>query len=150
MIFDQSRDWARPLGSGRQSGGVMKLAIAMLVGVSALAASAAPVSAQEQAQVPAPSIEQRSDELSKWLKEYREWEKWFELWGNRIARNGSGFEIWERKKRPDPPAWLEEVCRDGVAVGDQWASACHILRTWDDQPAQIIQRRGSTVATSGQ
>jgi hypothetical protein len=126
----------------------MKLAIAMLIGVSALAASAAPVSAQEQAQPPAPSIDQRFDELSQWLKEYREWEKWFELWGNRIARNGSGFEIWERKKRPEPPAWLEEVCRDQVVVGDPWASACHILRTWDDQPAQIIQRRGSTVATS--
>ena len=127
----------------------MKLAIAMLVVVSALAASAAPVRAQEHAQVPAPSIEQRSDELSKWLKEYREWEKWFELWGNRVARNGNGFEIWERKKRPEPPDWLAEVCRDEVMVDDQLASACHILRTWDDQPTQIIQRRGSPVATSG-
>ena len=64
----------------------MKLAIAMLVVLSALAASAAPVRAQEQAQVPAPSIEQRSAELAKWLKEYRAWEKWFEQWGNRVAR----------------------------------------------------------------
>ena len=69
----------------------MKLAIALLVVVSALAASAAPVRAQEQAEVPRPSIEQRTDELSKWLKEYREWEKWFELWGNRVARNGNDF-----------------------------------------------------------
>ena len=46
----------------------MKLAIALLVLVSALAASAAPVRAQEQAQIPAPSVEQRSDELAKWLK----------------------------------------------------------------------------------
>ena len=127
----------------------MKLAIAMLVVVSALAASAAPVRAQEQAQVPGPSIEQRSDELAKWLKEYRAWEKWFELWGNRVARNGNDFQIWERKKRPEPPAWLAEVCQDDLVVDDQLASACHILRTWDDQPMQIIRRRGSPVTTSG-
>ncbi len=127
----------------------MKLAIAMLVVVSAVSASATPARAQEQAQVPAPSLEQRSDELSKWLKEYREWEQWFALWGNRVARNGNDFQVWERKERPQPPAWLADVCRDELVVDDQLASACHILRTWDDQPAQIIQRRGSPVGTSG-
>ena len=45
----------------------MRLSIGMLVFVSALAASAAPVGAQEQTQ--APSIEQRPAELAKWLKE---------------------------------------------------------------------------------
>ena len=128
---------------------VMKLATAMLVVVSALAASAAPVRAQEQAQVPRPSIEQRTDELSKWLKEYRDWEKWFELWGNRVARNGNDLQIWGRKKRPEPPAWLAEACRDNAVVDEQLASACHILVTWDDQPMQILRRRGSPVATSG-
>ena len=127
----------------------MKFATVMLVVVSALAASAAPVRAQDQAQVPGPSSEKRSEELSKWLKEYREWEQWFELWGNRVARNNSDFQIWGRKKRPDPPAWLAEVCRDNVVVDDQLSSACRILATWDDQPLQIMRRRGSPVSTSG-
>ena len=70
----------------------MKLVVAVLVVASALAGSAAPARAQEQAPVPVSSVEQRSEELSTWLKEYRAWEKWYELWGNRVARNGSGFE----------------------------------------------------------
>jgi len=127
----------------------MKLASAMLVVVSALAACAAPVHAQEQAQVPSPSIEQRTDELSKWLTEYREWEKWFELWGNRVARNASDFQIWGRKTRPEPPAWLDEACLDEPSVDEQLAGACRILVTWDDQPLQILRRRGSPVAMSG-
>jgi hypothetical protein len=57
--------------------------------------------------------------------------------------------MWDRKKRPEPPAWLAEVCRDAVMVDDQLWSACHILWTWDDQPIQILERRGSPVATSG-
>ena len=127
----------------------MKIAIALLVGASALAASAAPARAQELAPVPVPSLEERFDELSAWLKEYRAWEKWFELWGNRVARNGNDFYVWERKKRPEPPVWLAEVCQGASMVDDQLVSACHILRTWDDQPIQIVQRRGSQVATSG-
>ena len=123
-------------------------AIAMLVVASALTASAAPIGAQELAPVPVPSIEQRSHELSAWLKEYRAWERWYERWGNRLAKNGADFPIWKRKQRPEPPAWLAEVCRDASIDDDQLSSACHILWTWDDQPSQILQRRGSRVATS--
>jgi hypothetical protein len=127
----------------------MNLAIAMLVVGSAFAANAAPAGAQQRMPVSVPSIEQRSEELSTWLKEYRAWEKWFELWGNRVARNGNDVPLWERKKRPEPPAWLAEVCRDEIMVDDQLASACNILWTWDEQPLQIVRRRGSSVATSG-
>jgi hypothetical protein len=120
-----------------------------MVVVSALAATAAPLRAQDQAQVSPASIEQRAAELSKWLKEYREWEKWFALWGNRVARNGNDMQIWGRKKRPEPPAWLAETCRDNSADDEQLASACRIVATWDDQPMQILRRRDSPVATSG-
>jgi hypothetical protein len=129
--------------------GWAKLAIAMLVAASPLATSAAPGRAQELAPVPVLSIDQRSEELSTWLKEYRAWEKWYERWGNRLAKNAADFPMWDRKHRPEPPAWLAEVCRDAVMVDDQLWSACHILWTWDDQPIQILQRRGSPVATSG-
>jgi len=57
--------------------------------------------------------------------------------------------MWDRKKRPEPPAWLAEVCRDAIMVDDQLWSACQILWTWDDRPIQILERRGSPVATSG-
>ncbi len=127
----------------------MRLAIAMLVFVSALAASAAPVRAQEQTQSPAPSTEPRSAELAKWLKEYREWEKWFEQWGNRVQKNYNNDSIWTRKKRPDPPAWLQGACQDDLVFDEQMASACNILITWDEQPMQIMRRRESPVTTSG-
>jgi len=71
----------------------MKTAIATLVLISAIAASAAPLGAQEQAPIPGPSAENRSDELAKWLKEYRAWEKWFEQWGNRVERNFNNDQI---------------------------------------------------------
>jgi len=127
----------------------MRLVSELLVLVSALAASAAPVRAQEQAPIPGASAELRSDELAKWLKEYRAWEKWFEHWGNRVARNSNNDQIWARKRRPEPPAWLAQTCRDELVVDDQLASACNILFTWDDQPMQIIRRRDSPVSTSG-
>ena len=126
----------------------MKLAIAMLVFVSALAASAAPVRAQEQTQAPAPSTEPRSAELAKWLKEYREWEKWFEQWGNRVQKNYNNDQIWTRKKRPEPPAWLQGACQDDLVFDEQMATACNILITWDEEPMQIMRRRDSPVTTS--
>jgi hypothetical protein len=143
-------DLERQEAKGTSMQGVrMNLAIAILVAGSALAATAAPARAQQLTPVPVPSIEQRSEELSTWLKEYRAWEKWFELWGNRVARNGNDLPIWDRKKRPEPPVWLAAVCRDEIMVDEQLASACNILWTWDEQPLQIIRRRGSSVATSG-
>jgi hypothetical protein len=115
---------------------------------SALMASAAPALAQEQERVPGTEFEERFDELAKWLREYQAWEKWFELWGNRIARNFDGQLIWERKQRPDPPAWLEAECQGSWGSDGLLASACYILRHWDDHPLLILQRRHSSLATS--
>jgi hypothetical protein len=122
--------------------------IAMLV-LSALVASAAPAFAQEQEPVPGPEFEPRYDELATWLREYEAWEKWFEKWGNRVARNFNDQLIWERKKRPEPPVWLEAECQGYFGVDGQLASACYILRHWEDQPLLILQRRRSSLATSG-
>jgi hypothetical protein len=122
----------------------MKIATLVL---SALVASAAPAFAQEQ--VPGPEFEPRYDELAKWLREYEAWEKWFEQWGNRVARNFNDQLIWERKKRPEPPVWLEAECQGFFGADGQLASACYILRHWDDQPLLILQRRRSSLATSG-
>lgn len=127
----------------------MKLASAILVLVSAIAGSAAPALAQDRAQIPEPSAAQRSDELAKWLKEYRAWEKWFEQWGNRVAKNYHNDAIWGRKQRPEPPAWLDGACEHDLVVDEQLATACNILLTWDEQPIQIIRRRDTPVTTSG-
>jgi hypothetical protein len=123
----------------------MKIAILVLL---AVVASVAPALAQVQELVLGPQFEQRFDELAKWYREYRAWEKWFEVWGNRVARNFDNQPIWERKQRPKPPVWLEAECQGYLGADDLLASACDILRHWDDQPVLILQRRQSSLATS--
>ena len=85
--------------------------------------------AQEQELVLGPEFEQRFDELAKWLKEYEAWEKWFELWGNRVAHNFDDQPIWQRKMRPEPPVWLEAECQDDWVADGRLANACYISAT---------------------
>jgi hypothetical protein len=129
-----------------RAGGFMK--IAMLVWL-ALMAGAAPAFAQNEELVLAPEFEQKLDELAKWLKDYEAWEKWFELWGNRVQHNFDDQPIYERKKRPEPPVWLEAECQDDLITDGLFANACFILRRWDEHPLLIVQRRSSSFATSG-
>jgi hypothetical protein len=123
--------------------------IAVFVVLAGLAVNAAPAIAQEHDLVLGPEFEQRFDELEKWLKEYHAWEEWFEQWGNRLARNFNDDLIGERKKRPEPPAWLEAECQGYLGIDGVLKSACDILRNWDDQPLRIIQRRRTSVVMSG-
>ena len=127
----------------------MRLASVLMVVASAIAATAAPARAQQHAPIPGPSAAERSEELAQWLKEYRAWEKWFEQWGNRVAKNFNSDVIWKRKDRPHPPAWLAETCANDPIIDEQLVSACNILLSWDEQPLQIIRRRDSPVTTSG-
>ena len=96
--------------------------------------------AQEQADPPR-TFYQRLDAVDDWLTEYRAWERWFEQWGNRIAHNFDDQVIWERKERPQPPAWLEADCRGYVGADEPLVSACYILQHWDEHPMLILQRR---------
>ena len=123
--------------------------IALLVWL-ALMASAAPAVAQQQQPelVLGPEYEQRYVELAKWLRDYQDWEKWFEVWGNRIAHNFDDQPVWERKKRPEPPTWLAAEC-EGYIGGGLLGDACHILRNWDEEPFLILQRKRSTLVPSG-
>jgi hypothetical protein len=113
-----------------------------------LAASAAPAFAQQQEFVLGPNFEQRFDELAKWLNQYEAWEKWFEVWGNRVERTFDTQVIWARKKRPEPPAWLAAECQSYLDADGLLANACYLLRTWDDQPLLILQRRRASLTTS--
>jgi hypothetical protein len=118
--------------------------------LSVLAVSAAPASAQAQEVVLGTQLEQqRFDELAKWLRQYYAWEEWFEQWGNRVAHNFNDQPIWERKKRPEPPDWLEEDCQGFLGANPLLDTACYILRHWDEQPLQILQRRHSSLVRSG-
>jgi hypothetical protein len=114
-----------------------------------LAAGVAPASAQEQEVVPASESEQRFDELATWLKAYEAWERWFEVWGNRVAHNFDDQPLWQRMPRPQPPVWLEAECQDNWFADGQLASACYILRHWDEHPLRIVQRRDLGLVTVG-
>ena len=98
---------------------------------------------------PATPFEQRLLQLSQWLRDYEAWEKWFELWGNRVARNFNDQPLWERMKRPEPPVWLGAECQAALIADGPLASACAILRQWDEHPRLIVQRRQSSLLSSG-
>ena len=114
-----------------------------------LVAGGVPASAQEQEIVLGPQFEQRFDELAKWFKDYEAWEKWFEVWGNRVVHNFDDQPIWQRMTRPEPPVWLEAECHEDWFSDGLVANACDILRHWDEQPLLILQRRSSSLLTSG-
>ena len=94
------------------------------------------------------SFEQRLDEVSLWLSDYRAWEKWFELWGNRVAHTSHDLPTWERKPRPQPPVWLSEECQGYLGADEPLASACYLLERWDEHPMLILQRRRSWLTTA--
>jgi hypothetical protein len=121
--------------------------IPMLIWLAAVA-SAAPARAQQTEVAQATPFEQRLIELSQWLAEYEAWERWFELWGNRVARNFDDQPLWERMKRPQPPVWLSADCQAALMPEGPLASACAILRHWDEHPLLIVQRRDSLVGAS--
>jgi hypothetical protein len=127
--------------------------IATFVLWSALVAGAAPALAQDQEQTHPPAtgleVDRRSDELAAWLRDYQEWEQWFEQWGNRVARNFNGNPVWKRRPRPEPPVWLEQACQGFFEAAGPLTTACEILRNWDDQPLHIVQRRRTSLVTSG-
>jgi hypothetical protein len=122
----------------------MKVAILMFL---ALAAGVTSARAQEDELAQATPFEQRLIELAQWLREYEAWEKWFELWGNRVARNFDDQPLWERMKRPDPPAWLRPECQAALIADGPLANACAILREWDEHPLLIVLRRDSSALT---
>ena len=122
--------------------------IAMLTCL-ALVASAAPARAQEHQMAQAAEFEQRLLERAQWLRKYEAWEKWFERWGNRVARNFDDQPLWERMKRPEPPVWLRAECQATWFPDGPLASACAILGQWDEHPLLIVQRRDSSRLISG-
>ena len=120
----------------------MTLASVMVV-VSAFAGSAATARAQQHTQIPGPLVEQRSQELAQWLKDYRAWEKWFEHWGNKVAQDFNGHVIDKRKERPEPPAWLLQTGRVGSRARDPNADAGGWYGVWLTRSRQDASHQAS-------
>ena len=86
-------------------------------------------------------LDVRYQQLETWLEAYEKWEEWTLRWGNRIAYNSAGGMIKERPERPEPPPWLWEDCRAGLALEGRLERACQILSHWDLR--QLLLNRSS-------
>jgi len=105
----------------------MKWSIAVLLAVAFSGGSvcwAQPASLGEQ------ELEQRHVELEHWLEQYRHWERWIAVNGNRPAQSLLGHPKSERMQRPEPPAWLNEECSTLIGYEGLLAEACDILDQW--------------------
>jgi hypothetical protein len=96
---------------------------ALLVGASAARAQEAVPLSQEQ-------LNQRFEELDRWLTQYRKWEKWIALYGNRPAKTWMGNVESDRMQRPEPPPWLIDDCAHLIGYDGKLGQACDILRKW--------------------
>lgn len=98
--------------------------------VAALFAGASSAWAQEAAPLSQEQLNQRYEELDRWLTKYHKWEKWISLYGNRPAKTWWGNVEDDRMQRPEPPAWLSDDCAHLIGYDGKLGQACDILRKW--------------------
>ena len=96
---------------------------ACLVGASVAGAQEVAPPSQEQ-------LNERFEELDRWLTLYRKWEKWIARYGNRPAKTGWGNVDSDRMQRPEPPKWLSDDCANVMGDEGKLGEACEILRQW--------------------
>ena len=78
--------------------------------------------------------------LQAWVLEYTEWKEWEARWSGRPEPGLFGPR--ERRRKPDPPAWLFDDCRDLVGVEGTLADACQLLAEWrEDYSAAHVRAR---------
>ena len=54
----------------------------------------------------------RAGELDRWVREYTKYQEWRAQW---LTRAEPGwFSARKRREKPDPPAWLDEACREAT------------------------------------
>src|SRR5688572_28370993 len=58
-----------------------------------------------------PATQEHSKELTAWVKEAREWQKWDQRWRGVAQWTWSGRAA-ERRPEPAPPAWMVQACED--------------------------------------
>jgi hypothetical protein len=85
-------------------------------------------------------LAQRMSELQQWVGDYTEWKTWDDRWRGRVQPGWFGPR--ERRRRPDPPAWLSDKCRDEVEVAGTVADACRLLVAWrEDYAAEQVRAK---------
>ena len=85
-------------------------------------------------------------ELEQWTRDFAAWQEWANQWLNR-RQSGQWSNGVERKERPAPPAWLEDVC-ELLAADEPFVRACQWLARWRQDPIALKSRHAATVSTT--
>jgi len=89
---------------------------------------------------------QRLENVARWLKEFKSWQKWDAAWHNK--REPGWFGSRPRRTRPDPPAWLAAECATASLDQDRLAQACRAYVDWkDDEVVAQLRRDAATAVT---
>ena len=79
----------------------------------------------------APSeLPKRMAESQQWVREYNAWKEWEDQWGGK--QEPGWFGPRERRKKPDPPAWLIDECRALADADAARTEACRLLAEWQE------------------
>jgi hypothetical protein len=78
----------------------------------------------------------RATQLTKWMEEFKTYQKWDKTWRNRFQR-GVFMRVVPRKHKPQPPPWLEQDCQNLVTVESNslLTEACLLLAEWHEDVA---------------
>ncbi len=71
-------------------------------------------------------------EINKWMKTDKDWQKWNKSWGNRA--------YIKIKHRPDPPVWLPDKCEKFFEDEVLLTQACDLLGEIKDYTSSYIRR----------
>lgn len=86
-------------------------------------------------------VQERRQDLTRWMDEFAAWKKWRDQWQNRIEPGF--FHVRERRPRPDPPGWLFNRCADAPDADDTLGAACQALAEWSDDAAAQVRRQAA-------
>lgn len=75
-------------------------------------------------------LARRMAALEEWVREYSEWKEWETRWQGKLEPGLFGPR--ERRRKPDPPAWLFSDCRNLVGAEGLLADACQLLGEWQE------------------
>jgi hypothetical protein len=92
-------------------------------------------------------VADRTAEAAKWVDDYVEWKQWAAQWRNR--RQPGWFTGYQtRREAPVPPTWLSDRCVWVLDDADPMATACMLLREWNEDFTVTQLRQASTAATA--
>jgi hypothetical protein len=91
---------------------------------------------------------QHFEEVEQWARDFAEWQEWAERWLNR-RQPGRWAYLIDRTKKPDPPAWLPDVC-ELAADDEHLVEGCRLLAAWRDDFIVARNRQTSVAAVTQQ